>query len=246
MAEKILITAGILFAAYGVTVKLAGSVTNFFLVWFFGAALCCLAALFLRMGFFGRLPFAVRVLIILLLLWACSLFVFVMALIGRHFRDSGRPDLDYIIVLGAQVFPYGPSSTLKYRLDRAYDYLQENPDTICIVSGGQGYNEPEPEGTAMKRYLMERGIPEDRILAETGSKTTEENLRFSRELMRDGNCSVGIVTNHFHVYRALKEAERQGYTDVCGIAARGKKIFLPNYLLREFFAVLKYQLHPGT
>ena len=55
---------------------------------------------------------------------------------------DGREGLDYIIVLGAQVRKDGPSPVLKYRLDKAVEYLNENPDTVCIVSGGQGSNEP--------------------------------------------------------------------------------------------------------
>lgn len=71
--------------------------------------------------------------------------------------------LDYIIVLGAQVRKDGPSPVLKYRLDKAVEYLNENPDTVCIVSGGQGSNEPWSEaeewhGICRKKELILRGF----------------------------------------------------------------------------------------
>lgn len=56
--------------------------------------------------------------------------------------------LDYVVVLGAQVRKSGPSKALRYRLDTAADYLRNSPDTICIVSGGKGANEPFPEDRA--------------------------------------------------------------------------------------------------
>ena len=43
-----------------------------------------------------------------------------------------------MIVLGAQVHADKPSVVLKYRLDEAILYLNENPETVCIVAGGQG------------------------------------------------------------------------------------------------------------
>ena len=68
---------------------------------------------------------------------------------------------------------------------------------------------------------------------------TEENLTFSRALIADEEASVGIVTNGFHVFRSVKIAEKQGMRNVTGIAAKSDPILLPNYMVREFFAVLK-------
>ena len=51
------------------------------------------------------------------------------------------PDLDYLIVLGAQVKKDGPSRTLRLRLDKAAEYARQNPETILVLSGGQGRDE---------------------------------------------------------------------------------------------------------
>ena len=130
---------------------------------------------------------------------------------------------------------------LKYRLDQAYDYLKDNEATICIVSGGQGSNEPCTEAEAMERYLEDRGITSSRIIREDRSRNTLENLRFSKELIKEG-ASVGIVTNNFHMFRGVAIAKKQGYTDVCGIPASSNPIYLPNNMLREFFGVIKDKL----
>ena len=145
---------------------------------------------------------------------------------------------DYVIVLGAHVRSTGPSRALVLRLDKAYEYALEYPDTMIIVSGGQGSNEPCTESSAMKQYLLEKGIAEERILEEGLSTNTRENLIFSGELIPDG-ASVGIISNGFHICRALHLAQTLGYENVSGIPARSDPATQPTNLLREFFAVVK-------
>ena len=70
--------------------------------------------------------------------------------IGSKMNTEGKPGLDYIIVLGAQIYERGPSAVLRFRLDKAVEYLNENPQTKCIVSGGKGSNEPCSEAEGMK------------------------------------------------------------------------------------------------
>lgn len=89
--------------------------------------------------------------------------------------------MDYIIVLGAQVKESGPSVVLRYRLDRAVSYLKENDNTLVIVSGGKGINEPATEASVMKEYLINEGINEERIIIEDKSNTTKENLINSKK-----------------------------------------------------------------
>ena len=120
-------------------------------------------------------------------------FCIVEGCVISQMHADGRGGLDYIIVLGAQVRKDGPSPVLKYRLDKAVEYLNENPDTVCIVSGGQGSNEPWSEAEGMARYLQEKGIDTARILPEDKSQTTEQNITNSKMLMKEG-ASVGIVT----------------------------------------------------
>ncbi len=70
------------------------------------------------------------------------------------------------------------------------------------MSGGQGPGEEIPEAVAMAKYAEEKGIFKQDIIVEDKSKTTRENLVFSHRLMKS-NSRFAIVTNSYHVYRAL-------------------------------------------
>ena len=131
------------------------------------------------------------------------------------------------------------TGTFLIRLDEAYEYLVENENTICIVSGGQGGNEPCTEAEGMYRYLVDRGISPSRIMMEDQSTDTSENIAYSAKLIGDYSAGVGIVTNNFHVFRGVQLARHQGFENVCGIAARSNVYFQLNNMVREFFGILK-------
>ncbi len=170
-----------------------------------------------------------------------ALFLVVEGMIIAAMNRPVEDRLDYIIVLGAQVRGTKVTASLKQRLDRAYTYLVDNGDTVAIVSGGQGTGEDISEAQCMKNYLVDRGIDEARVIMEDKSTNTDENIEFSMELVADKNSSVGIVTNNFHVFRAVRICNKKGYA-VNGIAARTGNCLFANYMVREFFAVVKYKL----
>lgn len=223
---------------YGIVILSIGSGTSFFLVWFAlgGASLVC--AYCAHIHLWSRLPFLARVLFSVFIIICLGVFLFVEGRILRSFHQTPDKGLDCLIVLGAQVYESGPSVVLKYRLDTAASYLENNPDTFCIVSGGQGPNEPFPEAVGMKQYLLEKGIAEERILTEEASQNTKENMEFSRELL-ENDISVGIVTNDFHIYRAMGLARKADFAKAQAVPAPSSVPYLPNNLLREFLGVMK-------
>lgn len=91
----------------------------------------------------------------------------------------------------------------------------------------------------MAKYLIAQGIDESRILREAQSSNTRGNLVNSAALMDVETDSVVIVTNNFHMYRALLLAEKLGYGNAQGLAAGSNPAMLPNNLLREFMGVVK-------
>lgn len=212
---------------------------HFYLIWALGGLFFLGLALMLRCDLWGRFPQPLRRGIVGLIVFGVILFVAVEGCIFAHYRDKGRPDLDYIIVLGAQMKPAGPSVVLKFRLDTAYEYLTANENTLCVVSGGQGPNEPCSEAEGMYDYLVERGIAPERILMEDKSTDTSENIAFSAALIGGTDKDVGIVTNNFHVFRGVMLARHAGFEDACGISARSNVYFQPNNLVREFFGIMK-------
>lgn len=167
------------------------------------------------------------------------LFAFVEGLVFSQVNAKAENGADYVIVLGAQWKSSGPSYMLQKRLDKAVEYLNANPDTIVIVSGGQGANEPISEAEGMAGYLEDAGIAPERIIQEAASTSTDENLEFSSAFLDKENATVVLVTNNYHVFRAKKLAEKQGYTHVEGLAADSHLGMLPNNVLREFLAVIK-------
>ncbi|MCR5677703.1 MAG: YdcF family protein [Agathobacter sp.] len=227
--------------AYGLMVRALGSGTGFFIVWIGIGIVFAFFAVAVRICLWQKLPSAVKGIFLALVAVFVCIMVVVEGFVISHLNEKGQEGLDYIIVLGAQVSDNGPSPILRYRLDAAIKYLEDNPDTVCIVSGGQGKNEPMPEAYVMGDYLRERGITDARILEEPDSKTTEQNVTNSMRMIRP-NSSVGLVTNDFHVFRALQTAKKKGLTNVTGIAAYSPATYLPNNLLREFFGEIKFLL----
>lgn len=173
-----------------------------------------------------------------LLLCLLVFMIVEIPVIKAMFPDHEK-NLSYLVVLGAKVNGKVVSDSLKRRLDQTIVYLRENPETRVIVSGGQGVDEEVSEAQAMKEYLLENGIFAERILVEANSRNTKENLRFSKQFFENEQVSVGIVTNQFHMYRACCYAKRAGYQNVKRIPAGCHPVLFLNYMVREFFAVLK-------
>lgn len=150
-----------------------------------------------------------------------------------------EPDIPYLVVLGAQVRGRKLTGSLYRRIERARQYLEDNPKTIVIVSGGQGRGEEITEALAMEEYLRGRGVGKERIIREERSRTTEENLRYSAEFIRDMSAPVGIVTNNYHMYRACRYARKLGYQKPKALPAGCHPACFLNYVVREVFALVK-------
>ena len=145
-----------------------------------------------------------------------------------------------VVVLGCQVSASGePTVMLRDRIDAAYDYLTAHPESRCVASGGQNDNEPISEAACIRNTLAARGIDPDRILLEDRSRSTEENLRFTAEIIRQQglNPRVAIASDNFHQLRASVWARR------CGLEAESLGCASwwplgPGYWAREAVAVV--------
>ena len=164
--------------------------------------------------------------------------------IARSAEGTADPKADYLIVLGCQVNGTTPSRMLSQRINAAVSYLNTYPDTVAIVSGGQGGGEDITEAACMYRCLTAAGIAPERIILEDQSTSTMENLRFSMEYMEPGT-SVAIVSNEFHLYRAGQMAQSLGLQAKLVPADTQFPILLASFSLREIFAVWKFHLLGG-
>ena len=166
-----------------------------------------------------------------------SVFLLGEAVICTGAFKTAPEGLDCIIVLGAKVNGTKPSGALSQRIWAASSYMLANPDTLCIVSGGQGKDEDISEAECIRRHMVAQGVEERRIIPEDKSTDTRTNFVNSLPLLPEGTKKVGIVTNDFHIFRALAAARALSDLDFYGISARSTAYGFVHYIMREFFAV---------
>ena len=226
---------------YGIITIYAGSGTAFAWFWLCAGVGLIISAFVIRYMINNDIKILNlwKYLIIAIFSIGVCIFFILEGTIIYYAGSTPEKNADYMIVLGAQVKGTRVSKTLKKRLDTAVLYLADNPETLVIVSGGQGPGEEISEAEAMKRYLVSEGIMQNRIVKEDSSTNTNENVCYSKRLIESSNSSVAIVTNGFHVFRAISIAKKQGFTDVQGLAAPSEWILIPNYYVREVAGVIK-------
>jgi len=146
-------------------------------------------------------------------------------------------EVTVLIILGAALKNNQIGPTLKARLKKGAELLQENPNLIVIVSGGKGNALKKSEGQLMKECLIiEFGIEANRILVEDDSENTYENLTNSKLLVPDGKKA--IITSEFHTIRASFLANRvEMDAQILGVRTPRNKRF--KLEMREYLAIIK-------
>lgn len=185
----------------------------------------------------------VRKCVISLLLIGLISFLVVEGEIICNSRPDPVVEVNYLIILGAGLNGEQLSWTLWERMQKGLEFLEGHPKVKVVLSGGQGPGEEISEAEGMRRFLVDHGISDERILKEDQSTSTMENLRFSKELLiRQSNFEnserVAVITNDFHIFRTKILARRNGISPV-GIPSPTPWYLVPNVYLREYFAVVK-------
>ena len=165
---------------------------------------------------------------------ALMLFVAVECRIIREMYRKPQPGLEYLIVLGAQVWPEGqPSNALRVRCESALQAWREGLAPVIICCGGQGADEPITEAECMRRWFEAQGVPASALMLDETSTNTRENLRHAHAIMdENGWRTAAVATSDYHLRRALWIARDEGI-DACGISAESSKsldLWLPNRL----------------
>lgn len=181
--------------------------------------------------------------IILILIGLIALFVIngivKSAADGRllSIEEAASLDADCILVLGAGVYSGGqPSPMLSDRLDYGIRLYENGAASKLLMSGDHGRVDYD-EVNVMKEYAMERGVPSRDVFMDHAGFSTYESLYRARDIFEAE--SILIVTQEYHMYRALYIAERLGleaygvcsdpreyavqwYRDIREVAARAK------------------------
>lgn len=117
-------------------------------------------------------------------------------------------NIDCILVLGAGVRPGGkPSLMLKDRLDKAVELYETGVSDKIIVSGDHRENDYN-EVQVMKNYLIDKGIPSEVIFMDHAGLSTYDSMYRADYIF--GVKRVVIVTQEYHMYRAIADAEAMG------------------------------------
>ena len=224
----------------------AGQQVSFAWIWLAGAAVFLICALILRKSGHGNAGnMQLLKTLCCIFLAGCLLtagFFGTRVIKGMHSEPA--EDLEAILILGAQVRGRVPSRSLKKRLECGLSLSRKMPDAVLILSGGKGPGEEITEAQCMKNYLLTNGVEETRIVLEENSTTTKENLSFSDALTGCGSLRTGIVTNDFHVARAMVLAEKAGYTESVGIPSSSDPVLELHFIVREIFALAALQFFP--
>ncbi len=199
-------------------------------------------ALVLCGAFFGKMPPHARFAAVCVFAVAAIAFLSLFAYMAHYmnYEPASGPAAQTVIVLGCKVDGSVPSQQLSRRCQAAAEFMKENPETVAVLSGGQGSDEDISEAECMKNVLIQAGIDESRLYLEDQSANTYENLSNSLEVIKENSLSqsVLIVTNEYHQCRAMLICRELGLVYHSKSARTTPYSFL-TFLTRDMLGVVK-------
>ncbi|MFB6520015.1 YdcF family protein [Streptomyces sp. NPDC056401] len=210
-----------------------------------GVGIFALIAFVLTLGSRGSRAWdAVVVGVILLAGYVSFLFLCFLAYAFLYGRIKVHGDVDFVVMLGSgliggdRVPPLLASRLRKGREIHDAQIARGGRVPLLLTSGGKGSDEKLAEARAMADWLIAEGVPQDHVRLEDRSRTTEENLLYSRTIMEaeDPAYRCVVVTNNFHAFRAAMMARKAGVNGQV-LGSPTAKYFWPSATIREFVAV---------
>ena len=159
---------------------------------------------------------------------------------------------EHVILLGGGISKDGvlPKSVIS-RVEKAAEYLNKNPESICVVTGGTLDWLPYAEAPELKRQLIARGISADRILVEDQALDTIQNFQLSCKILAEFknvtlqeilDTPTAVVTSSFHLRRSERLARRMGFSNIKGIPSKCPPVYIIHSYVREICAYVKLNL----
>lgn len=141
---------------------------------------------------------------------------------------------DAIVILGCRLNGETPSAFLKERTIKGAKLYQEGYGEYVVVSGGRGSNESISEAEGMKRILIDKGVPEDKIILEDKSRNTSQNIEYSSKIMKSKGFSTAvIVSNDFHLRRAWILSKKNH------VKASFEGVFVSRFFIQELYGAAR-------
>ncbi len=136
--------------------------------------------------------------------WTCA------QIVGQADKDEAKP-ADAIVVFGAAEYFGKPSPVFRARLDHAFELFERQLAPVVITTGGSGGEKQFTEGSVGRDYLIERGIGDRHLIAETQSDNSAESAERVATIMdANGMRSCIAVSDPYHVFRIKRLLEAQG------------------------------------
>jgi len=178
----------------------------------------------------------------IIFLFGVCCYILLTGYVLSHAHTTADYTESAVIVLGCGLNEDGtPGPTLKNRLDGCVEYFSKNPGCCIITTGGYSRFKNETESRAMKKYLIEKGIPKYKIFTDETAVNTRENFSNSMEILRTNGINtdkVCYVTNSFHIYRAGIYAQQTGFENIKAVSVKtDRAVFIPA-VLREVCGVV--------
>jgi vancomycin permeability regulator SanA len=173
----------------------------------------------------------------------CAIVVWTAA----HHDDASEIDrADAIVVLGAAQYDGEPSPVFAGRLDHAaLLFEQGRAETVLVLGAGQP-GDRFTEAEAGRRYLLEKGVPEEAIIPVPEGHTTFDSLRAAAPVMREaGMDSAFLVSDPWHnarVERMAGDLGIDGHASATWQSAATSQDTRAEGYVRETFAYLYYRL----
>lgn len=174
-----------------------------------------------------------------LIILCLVMFFLILYLVLKYEKSNCEKFCEYVLVLGARILDEDtPCKVLENRLISAIIYLHKFENSKVIVSGGTGIDEPISEGYVMKKYLINHGIDKHRIFVEDLSTNTFENLKNTKQILKDVD-EILIITSKYHLFRSKILARRVGFRNIYLIGSEVNAGSRQKNIIREIFAVIK-------
>ena len=153
---------------------------------------------------------------VIVALSAAILFFCGKVIAGSLIHTAGQAE--NAIVLGLALENGEAAPDLVARLDTAMEYLEKYPEARLILTGGNADDSGRSEADVMREILMEKGVPEDKLIIEDQAQTTKENFRNIAGMI-SADEPVVMISSNYHMDRAVRNASESGFSKVMRLPA---------------------------